>query len=231
MILAIAFSIVMVLTGLPIFWRKSTSSSPLFFSSKELPVSPQLKLISNAEIPLKLKTTVGKNWMGRRYQYHWQPSQQGQMSAQNLEVTDRELVTVEIFLSRVEPTGPVDGPQLLPQLMQTEEQNSQIPFQIQFKIQYDPQMGHFAEFVYHDRAYISACLPPERETIFTASQHAYSQRLAAKNLRQIAFWVIGFNDLRDWRCVWINVSLEPRSQDATATFNQLKQFWQLLMKR
>lgn len=70
----------------------------------------------------------------------------------------------------------------------------------------DEKLGHYGLFVQDKTAYLSTCIHSQGKTAFTLEQFS---KLANHNLRDRIFpWIFGLSDLRDWRCFWVNTSVD-----------------------
>jgi len=73
------------------------------------------------------------------------------------------------------------------------------------KITEDSSIGSYGLFTKDNSAYLSTCIHPEGKTAFTKQQFS---ELANYNIRSRIFpWILGLSDLRDWRCFWVNMSV------------------------
>ena len=66
--------------------------------------------------------------------------------------------------------------------------------------------GSYGLFTKNNSTYLSTCLHPQGKVAFTQQHQA---ELANNNLHgRILPWILGLSDLRDWRCFWINMSVD-----------------------
>lgn len=83
----------------------------------------------------------------------------------------------------------------------------------QVEVNQNAETGYYGVFTHQDRAYLTTCLRPQGKSVFTAQQLSDA---ANQNLkRRILPWLLGTADLRDWSCLWVNmsVSLEDLTQE------------------
>ena len=73
------------------------------------------------------------------------------------------------------------------------------------------EIGSYGVFVRQDRTYLSTCLHSAGKTAFAPQDFS---KLANSDLaNRLLPWIFGFEDLRDWDCFWVNISVA--SQDLT----------------
>jgi cyanosortase A-associated protein len=75
-----------------------------------------------------------------------------------------------------------------------------------------------------DRVVSTACLSPNGAITATAERFARHRRLALTPGRWLA-WVMGTQELRDWRCLWITIAF-PAAHTPSET--AIAQLWQAL---
>jgi cyanosortase A-associated protein len=205
--------------GTLIAWLGFLNSRPKSSQSPEqigLPdpvnFAPQWQLVTSEKALTNLPAT------GRRYQF----------------TDSQSIVQAEVIL--IDQRTPIEGAKILKELLGIPpEALAQHSFQ-----RFNAQTGYFLEFTDHDRAYLSACINPTGAATFTSSQHIHNRNLQDLHPRRIVTWVLGLNDLRDWRCLWVNLSVplpekelqngirnsqedQLRTEAAWAT---LRDFWQ-----
>lgn len=83
-----------------------------------------------------------------------------------------------------------------------------------FKLDSNPQnltvkennnIGSYGLFAEGKKAYLTTCIHTQGKTAFTSQQFA---ELANHNIRsRLLPWILGFADLRDWNCLWVNMSV------------------------
>ena len=67
------------------------------------------------------------------------------------------------------------------------------------------KIGYYGLFTENNEIHLNTCIHPEGKTAFTRPQFA---NIANKNLKsRLLPWILGFSELRDWRCFWVNMSL------------------------
>ncbi|MGA1409605.1 MAG: hypothetical protein ACO37W_07720 [Prochlorotrichaceae cyanobacterium] len=181
--------IVAILVGLPKSWF--TSFDPESFYPENLPLpssnSAPWQLISSSPV------NPNEEWTGYRYLYQ-------------IPQEDPTTLTLnaEVFLPWSQPPVPLHNQQIFSALIAQDDRDATMPSN---RIQYDAVVGYFGEFVYQNRAYLSACILPEGGTVFNRSQHQQSRNLLMQNPQHLFLWIIGVRDLRDWQCLWTNLSL------------------------
>ena len=66
-------------------------------------------------------------------------------------------------------------------------------------------IGSYGLFSEGNKTYLTTCIHSQGKTAFTSQQFA---ELANHNLNSRLFpWILGLSDLRDWSCLWVNMSV------------------------
>lgn len=69
----------------------------------------------------------------------------------------------------------------------------------------DNKIGSYGLLNKNNRTYLSTCIHSKGKTAFTSQQFS---KLANDNLSsRILPWFLGLSDLRDWGCLWVNMSI------------------------
>ncbi|MEY2978726.1 MAG: hypothetical protein ACO31I_03195 [Prochlorotrichaceae cyanobacterium] len=180
--------IVAILVGLPKSWFTSFDPENFYPENLPLPSSNSLswEFISGSPV------NPNEEWIGYRYLYQIPGEDSATLT-----------LSAEVFLPWSQPPAPIRNKQILALIAQGDRDATMPPN----RIQYDAEIGYFGEFVYQNRAYLSACILPEGGTVFNSSQHQQSRNILIKNPQHILLWIIGLRDLRDWQCLWTNLSL------------------------
>ena len=90
---------------------------------------------------------------------------------------------------------------------------------------YQPTIGHYGLFSYQDRAYLTACINPRGGTTFTKEQFSDQRNTSMMQFDRILLWLIGKEDLRDWRCLWVNMSTPVQQSNPQAAYVILQDTW------
>ena len=70
----------------------------------------------------------------------------------------------------------------------------------------DKKIGSYGLFTKNNSTYLSTCIHPQGKAAFNSKEFT---KLVNYNLRdRIIPWVLGLSDLRDWRCFWVNMSVD-----------------------
>ena len=70
----------------------------------------------------------------------------------------------------------------------------------------DRKLGSYGLFTRDNTAYLATCLHSQGKTAFNRQQFS---NLVNHNLSdRIIPWMLGLSDIRDWRCFWVNISVE-----------------------
>ena len=72
-------------------------------------------------------------------------------------------------------------------------------------VKQNKNIGFYGLFSERNKAYLTTCIHSQGKTAFTDQQFA---ELANHDLRsRLLPWMLGFSDLRDWNCLWVNMSV------------------------
>lgn len=74
-------------------------------------------------------------------------------------------------------------------------------------IRSQPGIGFYGLVTEGDRAYLSACLNPRGESTFTGIQFGRNRNTLDLQLDRILPWLLGTVELRDYRCLWVTLSI------------------------
>ena len=70
----------------------------------------------------------------------------------------------------------------------------------------DKKVGSYALFNHNNSSYLTACVHSTGKTAFNSQQLG---QLANYNIgSRIVPWILGLSDIRDWRCLWVNMSID-----------------------
>jgi cyanosortase A-associated protein len=82
-------------------------------------------------------------------------------------------------------------------------------------------IGFYGLWAQNNRTHLNTCIHPSGQTAFTPQQFG---QLANGNLRsRILPWLFGFQDLRDWGCLWVNMSVANNNLSQKETQELLEQ--------
>ena len=88
----------------------------------------------------------------------------------------------------------------------------------------DRNIGSYGLFSEGNKTYLTTCIHSQGKTAFTYQQFA---ELANHNLhRRLLPWILGLSDLRNWNCLWVNISLSLQdiTEDQASLLLQQKLF-------
>ncbi len=88
----------------------------------------------------------------------------------------------------------------------------------------DSQIGSYGLLNKNNRTYLDTCIHSNGKTTFTPQQFS---ELANNNLSsRLLPWIFGLSDLRDWSCLWVNmsVSTDDVTEDEAAGLLEQKLF-------
>ena len=85
----------------------------------------------------------------------------------------------------------------------------------------DAQIGSYGWLTRNNRTQLTACIHSSGTTAFTAEQF---EELVNANLgSRLLPWIFGFSDLRDWDCLWVNMSVSLKDLTEREAQQFLKQ--------
>jgi cyanosortase A-associated protein len=87
-------------------------------------------------------------------------------------------------------------------------------------IHYLDSIGYYALFRDGDRAYLSSCINPHGITTITEEQFFHNI-----NLKHIGFYLLGFRDLRDSKCLLMTLSVSLKTTKLDKAYETLKNSW------
>ena len=86
--------------------------------------------------------------------------------------------------------------------------------------------GDLAQLLYNDRLHQASCLLPTGELAFSYQAQNNLRNYHATQPLTVLRWILGFGDLRDWRCIWLSLSIPVNATIDQATAQEvLQQFW------
>ncbi|MDJ1184683.1 cyanoexosortase A system-associated protein [Roseofilum casamattae] len=92
-------------------------------------------------------------------------------------------------------------------------------------VKQEPEVGFYSLFVDSEKAYLSSCINLHGESTVTAEQFAHNRNTDDLQLHRILSWLLGQSDLRDWRCLWVNLSIPLDNYSQEETYLRLEQAW------
>lgn len=84
-----------------------------------------------------------------------------------------------------------------------------------FRVKQQENVGLYILFMVEERAYLSSCINPSGPSTATVEQFRHNRNTHDLQWHRIVLWMLGRSDLRQWNCLWVNVSilLEDVSQE------------------
>ncbi|GAP97699.1 cyanoexosortase A system-associated protein [Leptolyngbya sp. NIES-2104] len=73
--------------------------------------------------------------------------------------------------------------------------------------------GFYGLFTHQNRTYLSTCINPKGESTFTGVQFARNRNLYDIRPDRIALWLFSSTNLRDERCLWVQLSTTNRDRE------------------
>lgn len=79
-------------------------------------------------------------------------------------------------------------------------------------LHYKKGIGHYALFEHEDTVYLGSCINAKGEATVTLSQYNKNRYLQGWGLTRTFLWLIGQEDLVEYRCLWTVMSLPDTSE-------------------
>lgn len=86
-------------------------------------------------------------------------------------------------------------------------------------------LGFYALFVYEKRAYLDACINPRGGSTFTQEQFSYNRINYDVQFNRLVLWVLGYQGLRDNRCLWTHLSIPLNQSSPETAYVILEDAW------
>ncbi|WP_017714667.1 hypothetical protein [Prochlorothrix hollandica] len=157
-------------------------------------------------------------WEGKRYIFR--------SSLENHHDDQAELF-VDVFFPNFDQQAPLATQSFLKLILK--DLGSDV--ELDLKTDYHSLMGNYVEFIYQDRAYLTTCIPPQGQTLINTQQQFEAQGLQNKTPIDWLQWLAGIKDLRDWRCIWINISIPISSEQSDPQVELLQQLGLFLYQK
>ncbi|HEY9692549.1 MAG TPA: cyanoexosortase A system-associated protein [Oculatellaceae cyanobacterium] len=90
---------------------------------------------------------------------------------------------------------------------------------------YSDKVGFYSLFSHNKRAYLSACINPRGGSTVTSEQFTDNRNTYDLQINRLVPWLLGKEDLRDWRCLWTLVSIPMIKSSTEATYPVLEEAW------
>ncbi|MEB3336756.1 MAG: cyanoexosortase A system-associated protein [Leptolyngbyaceae bacterium] len=86
--------------------------------------------------------------------------------------------------------------------------------------------GFYGLFHTPDQAYLTACINPRGASTVTADQFVHNRNTHDLQIQRWFPVLIGLEDLRDWRCLWAQLSISLKGTTAVQADQLLETAWQ-----
>lgn len=90
---------------------------------------------------------------------------------------------------------------------------------------YSDKVGFYTLFSHKQRAYLSACINPRGGSTVTSEQFTENRNTYDLQINRLVPWLLGKEDLRDWRCLWTLVSIPIVKSSTQDTYPVLEKAW------
>jgi len=85
--------------------------------------------------------------------------------------------------------------------------------------------GAYGLFAHEGRAYLSTCINPRGGTTATVDQFLQNHRDHDFTPSRVRLWLLGRESLRDYRCLWVNLSTPVNGGGLPAAYRRLESAW------
>lgn len=92
-------------------------------------------------------------------------------------------------------------------------------------LQEHPDIGFYSLAHDSQRAYLQACITPTGRTTVTGQQFQQNQNTPTLLSRRLLPWILGQQELRDWRCLLTSLSLPLNATSGSTPHDQLIGLW------
>ena len=92
-------------------------------------------------------------------------------------------------------------------------------------IKQQPDIGFYGLFANEEKAYLTSCLNPRGPSTVTAAQFSHNRNTYDLQWHRILWWMLGRSDLRQWNCLWVNLSIPLDGFSQEETYSILEQSW------
>ncbi|MDJ0600134.1 MAG: cyanoexosortase A system-associated protein [Crocosphaera sp.] len=86
-------------------------------------------------------------------------------------------------------------------------------------IYYKKGVGHYALFEYENTTYLGSCINAKGEATVTLDQYNRNRYLRGWGLTRTFLWLLGEQDLVEYRCLWTLMSVPGSSEELDFTVN------------
>ncbi len=105
-----------------------------------------------------------------------------------------------------------------------------IPASPTFLYRQQESVGYYVLFIYQKRAYLSSCINPRGASTVTREQFIKNHNTYDLQFSRLFSWILGQEDLRDWRCLWTNMSIPSNHTSVEQSYQVLENAWVLWYK-
>jgi cyanosortase A-associated protein len=92
-------------------------------------------------------------------------------------------------------------------------------------IRKNPNIGFHLLFNYQNQAYLSSCINPRGGSTVTFDQFRQNRNTYDLQPKRLALWIIGLEELRDWRCLWNVMSVPLETLKPEEAYAILESAW------
>lgn len=89
-------------------------------------------------------------------------------------------------------------------------------------------VGYYVLFNYQGRAYLSSCINPRGGSTVTSEQFLKNRNTYDMQLSRLFPWLLGQEELRDWRCLWTHLSIplnQVNNAEVERSYQILENAW------
>lgn len=87
------------------------------------------------------------------------------------------------------------------------------------------EIGFYGLFIDSGNAYLSSCINPRGENTVTAEQFTRNRNTYDLQWNRVLSWLLGISNLREWDCLWVNLSIPLDDYSQEHTYLKLEKAW------
>lgn len=92
-------------------------------------------------------------------------------------------------------------------------------------VRQQPSIGFYGLLTHQNKASLTACINPQRNSTFKAEQFVQNQMNIDVLSKRFIPWLFAGESLRDRRCLWVNLSIPLKDSSSQKAFITLEKAW------
>lgn len=97
--------------------------------------------------------------------------------------------------------------------------------QLSIDVRQQPGIGYYGLFTHQNKASLSACINPSRQSTFNAEQFVQNQLTIDAISNRFLPWLFAGESLRDRRCLWVKLSIPLDNYSSKQAYLTLEKAW------